>query len=430
LLQKENVGPAGDILMIAVPCRDGLRLGLRVRWFLNCGRSWMARQKNPTALFDVIHSAKKPPKASPSASIPTPKWWGKGKKLPTTPVVESTENVGKQKSWLTRARENGVTPAALPVVPEAVVRQAPEEFSAPVDDLPANDSQADTEILPAVAPTVSTERKPRFIDRFVSRAPKSEPIVEEFAAEPALPQVTDDEPVAEIKPDVRRSREVREPAMRIDSAGGDIRFRLSYAAVIAVGFIFAIALAIAFIAGQRSASSQTAFDDDSLAGKTPTTAPTYGMTMAVGPESPADAADKSAIRPDVLTLPQHPSRPAVTITPDNPPHALLPINKKTRTIGMIYVIVQSYAEKDLAQKACDFMNAQGVECTLVQGPSHWALPDWSSVVGLQPFNKRDPALSDYEKSVRALGTKFTSRIIDQFQPQGYTWRADSDLSQQ
>jgi hypothetical protein len=315
------------------------------------------------------------------------------------------------------------------VVHETAAHNSAEHLAEPVEESPAVESPAITETPPAIV----AEPKPRFIDRFVNRAPRAEPVVEQVAPEPSFPDPVVDEPIApEIKPDVRQSRTVREPAVRLDSAGGDIRFRLSYAAVIAVGFIFVIALAIAFIAGQRSASSQTAFDDDSGAGgkAIPTTLPTDGMTMAVGPVSSTDALEKSPTRPDVLTLPQHPPKPAVTVSLDPQPHPLLPINKKTRTIGMIYVIVQSYAEKDLAQKACDFMNSQGVDCTVVQGPSHWALPDWYSVISLQPFNKRDAQLPEFEKQVRALGVRFTSHVYDQFQPQGYTWRADSDLSQQ
>ncbi len=42
----------------------------------------MARNKRSTALFEVIHTAARPPVASPESSIPTPKWWGRGKAVP------------------------------------------------------------------------------------------------------------------------------------------------------------------------------------------------------------------------------------------------------------------------------------------------------------------------------------------------------------
>jgi hypothetical protein len=53
----------------------------------------MAKNKSSTALFDVIHAAKKPPKSSPSASIPAPRWWGKDKK-PLKPVVAAGGKAG------------------------------------------------------------------------------------------------------------------------------------------------------------------------------------------------------------------------------------------------------------------------------------------------------------------------------------------------
>src|SRR5947209_16340499 len=66
------------------------------------GRSWMAKGKHATALFEVIHTSRRPPKASPSGGIPTPKWWFKSKRrsldalfssrseapAPPAPVVE------------------------------------------------------------------------------------------------------------------------------------------------------------------------------------------------------------------------------------------------------------------------------------------------------------------------------------------------------
>jgi hypothetical protein len=40
----------------------------------------MAKGKHATALFEVIHAARRPPKASPTGGIPTPKWWFKSRK--------------------------------------------------------------------------------------------------------------------------------------------------------------------------------------------------------------------------------------------------------------------------------------------------------------------------------------------------------------
>src|SRR5882724_11537467 len=55
----------------------------------------MAKGKHATALFEVIHSASRPPKASPTGGIGVPRWWFKGRAAkepaPTAPrlVIES-----------------------------------------------------------------------------------------------------------------------------------------------------------------------------------------------------------------------------------------------------------------------------------------------------------------------------------------------------
>jgi hypothetical protein len=460
----------------------------------------MARQKNPTALFDVIHSAKKPPKASPSAAIPTPKWWGKNKTLPKPAASETTENVGKQRSWLTAAKKSGVVlgaaagpsaPApsvyapAVPVAgtPPVSASSAASVVSAPgLEYWPASSGEtvdspisgeldpakaeysshftsSEEEVQTAVVPVpVDTEPKPRFIDRFKNRTSKAAvadvvaphgssveaPVFETAAAESDSAVETT---AAEIKPSraATRSRDEREAFVRVDSAAGDIRFRVSYAGLVAYAFVFLLALAAAFLVGTR-VSSQAMNSDDSMPASTEPAAGSIhsqtnssGLMAAVGPAAAADntGADPDpkaqqqapdSVHPDVLSIPQHPARLVPAASANARAATPLPI-KKTRDIGMIYVVVQSYPEQEQAQKACDFVNAAGIPCTLVQGPANWAPSDWYSVVSLQPFNKHDASLPDFERSVRELGVKFTSRAIDQFQPQAYTWRSDSDLSQ-
>jgi hypothetical protein len=381
----------------------------------------MARQKNPTALFDVIHSAKKPPKASPSASIPTPKWWGKGRNLPKPAAEASSENVGKQKSWLAKAKQNGVAAVVVPVVVEPVAQQPAVEYSSPV----ADELQTVESVTTEATPSAPSEPKPRFIDRFVHR-PAVEPVEQETVAEPIssepVPVLTEAKPAKRIS----RSSDDRDPVMKVDSAAGDIRFRISFAGVVAIGFVFLLLLAIAFVAGKQS----SAVDEQAAAPKESTTAPASGFVMAIGPMvAPSHPVNNAPVKPDVLTIPQHPSRPAVVIGPK--PTSPTPVAvKNDRVIGLLYVIVQSYMDRDQAQNACNYMNDAGVSCTVVEGPSHWAMPDYYSVISLKSFNKHDPELADYEREVKTLGAKFTNRISDQFQPQAYTWREDSDLSQQ
>ena len=138
----------------------------------------MARNKHSTALFDVIHATKKPPRSSPSASIPAPRWWGKDKKPSKPAVADATENVGKQQSWLTAARRNGgVAPLVAPVVSEA---QPVIESREPVPPADVELNQSDAEVAVQSEPAVP---KTRFLDRFKSRAVLAETVVEESAIE-------------------------------------------------------------------------------------------------------------------------------------------------------------------------------------------------------------------------------------------------------
>jgi len=394
----------------------------------------MARNKNSTALFDVIHSAKKPPKASPSASIPTPKWWGKDKKVPKAPAPESTENAGRQQSWLSAAKKSaGFSATTPPVVtpalePETSTSSQPviqpfytEQASVEIESEPL-DTSAEIEIT-NVYPS---QPKPRFIDRFKNRPAKPTPIVEEVIAPPAAvdePSWTES-PEPEIKP--ARQHEPRESAIKLDSTAHEIKFNLSYGGLAAIVFFLIIALVFAFVVGTRSNTQALLDNSSSDMGGAPSTNPTSGMMAAMEPA--AKTSPPATIHPDVLQVLPRSQRPAPTPSAVAPAPTL-PI-KSTRDIGMIYVVVQSYAEQELAQRACDFMNKSGIPCSLVQGPDGWAPRDWYSVIGLQPFAKHDPALPEYERSIKAAGIRFTTKIMDQFQPQGYTWRDTSDLSQQ
>ena len=205
----------------------------------------MARNKNSTALFDVIHSAKKPPKASPSASIPTPKWWGKDKKVPKAPVPESTENAGRQQSWLSAAKRSAGLSAtaptissATPTVTEPVIEPFYTEQASPDSDIEsaALDTSAEIEIT-SISPAVP---KVRFIDRFKNRPTQPDPVIEEVIAPPTPVQEAIQEPEwnqtpePEIKP--QRQRDDRESAIKLDSTAHEIKFNLSYGGLIAILF--------------------------------------------------------------------------------------------------------------------------------------------------------------------------------------------------
>ncbi len=435
----------------------------------------MARGKNATALFEVIHTAKKPPKSSTTVSVPTPKWWAKSKtkRDPVKPTEPAPETAGRQGSWLAAAAKRGVLPTGGRSVQSDPIEDHP--LVAPVeieheDGALHQRSAASNPVAAAVEPQPETQTETpvddsspsqpveRFADRFARKAAAAkqrdaapisqeavpenhvvitkiyDPVIPDASqeqagecSEPELPQPIEPVDSPASLPSARSGlarRSSRDGMVCVDRPAGEVRFRLSYAGLIAFAMIFLIVLVIAFLAGSRSTQSagdipvdsRHSSDTGTTAGKTET-----GLMAAVSPPVTPSAAAPQAVRTDVLSVPRHPSQhPAAA---DSAP-ALVSVSA-TREVGSLYVVIQSYPEEELAQKACDYLNRAGVPCSLVQGLQDWAPRDWYSVVGLQPFAKHDPALPEYERAVTALGQKFSRQTINQFEPQAYTWRADS-----
>ncbi len=129
------------------------------------------------------------------------------------------------------------------------------------------------------------------------------------------------------------------------------------------------------------------------------------------------------------TAPSAAAEPAAPVAPPAPtaaePAAAEPV---ARQVGMMYVVMQSYPDRETARRAADFLVARGVPCDVVHSPSGVALRDWYSAVGLQafPHTAHGPALQTYLQQLTALGPKFSGKVYNQFLPQPYIWRADSD----
>ena len=181
-----------------------------------------------------------------------------------------------------------------------------------------------------------------------------------------------------------------------------------------------LVLVIAFLVGQHSGAGDVSAADGPVAGGrgAPAAAPS-GMMAAVattGPAAPTAApspvAEPAPVAP-VATARPAPAAPAV------PP---------TRQVGMMYIVLQSYPDRETARRAGTFLDRHGVPCTVVPGLNGFALRDWYSVVGLQPIDRsaRGQALQTYLEQLTALGPQFSAKAYNQFQPQPYTWQVNSD----
>ena len=160
----------------------------------------MAKSKNATALFEVIHTAKRPPKASPTGGgVPTPKWWAKGtgkavdaarpepeasaRSLTPADAPEPT-TAGTRKSWLSAVRRPDPHPPAVDHDVEPITDGIGVE--------PAADDEAPKVVITRYYPPDEPERTP----------PEDEPApaeAERFDDEDAPAPVAVTPPPAEAK---------------------------------------------------------------------------------------------------------------------------------------------------------------------------------------------------------------------------------------
>jgi hypothetical protein len=328
----------------------------------------MAKHKNSTALFEVIHSAKKPPKTSPNGGIATPKWWFKSKKLSVDPVAAPPE---------------------------------PRIISQPVE--------------PAVEPP------PRIIERIIEKPVYIDrPVIVEKPA--AVSRFTDDLPAEDWEPAPMRIG--ADQPIRLDKGSREIKFRLSYPGVVAMGFVIVLIIAIAYLAGTRS--PQPSYGDD--VPPTDTTS-AHAKTTATGFLAASQPQSDNSSSTASNTTPQDAPVNVVTPTAPTPPPAAVSPGKVVRQVGLHYIIAQSYPNQETALKACDFLNKAGIGCTVVEGPTGWAVHNWYSVVGVKSFDhvQHNPELDSYEATIESLGVKFSgNNRFNRFEPRAYKWREGAE----
>jgi hypothetical protein len=418
----------------------------------------MARGKNATALFDVIHAAKKPPRSSPVAAMPTPRWWAKDKKPLVPPgAPPAGETAGKQTSWLAAVkksiapvREESSHPPDVDSRAESRSKFEPVESGQPQlreAYEPENESDPMIESAPAVASDRSepatvenmpVETRPAGI-RWMARP---DPVAK---SDVAASETSDETPplVAEVKTkfadrfrdraraaedsEESRGRRAEPPVAAIDRAAGEVSFRFSYLGVIGLAVIVLLAMTLAFILGTRisngRADAKGTRSVPTVAGKQ-TASSGDGSLSAVAPVKP------QPIRPDVIAVghDRPPISPGVIRTPAAP---VKPVPQPTmhagidnpRIPGRMYVVIQNYPDAESAKKVSTILNDAGIDCSVVRNLKTWVPDGWYSVVGYRPF-KSSQETSDYGKTVAALRPNFPGHAANQMQL--YLWRADAE----
>ncbi len=189
-------------------------------------------------------------------------------------------------------------------------------------------------------------------------------------------------------------------AVSVDPDRQQISLRLSYTSALIGGFGIFIALALAVLIGKGLRRNESSGVNDTVEGS----APRPANATSTGTRSPQPSFNDP--------------RPPATFFTDG----------ADRQSGLNYAIIQSYPDKDTAQKAAEFLTKNGIPCTVERNLPNWRLawPDGSVVVGIRGFAKvnNNPALDAYKKSIMDVSLKFTngrSRFAG-FSPTMYLWR--------
>ena len=93
-----------------------------------------------------------------------------------------------------------------------------------------------------------------------------------------------------------------------------------------------------------------------------------------------------------------------------------------RIVNMHYMLIQSYGDEATAKQARDFLQTNGVPCTIERGVKGWRM-DFYQVIGLQGFARlRSQEYIDYKENIKKIGAQFsTPRSYKHFEPQPIKW---------
>jgi hypothetical protein len=349
----------------------------------------MAKSKHSPALFEVVHGKKQLDKRAREGVLRTPNWWFKSRK-----------------------RDLGT--GAIAVVDE------PPAFVDSEDDPTAGRSLSG----PFSAPT----------------RPEPEPLPE--------PVSDPTEPSLELTISPTLPRRAKSPIdIRIDSDRQEVFLRVRYTTAIVSGFALVVLIALAYIVGRhlgRGPSGALAYQrsEDVAEGPIETgvldvrrngapsaNTASLGSGLPLGANRPAAArTGESTATTQGLTgqgagqvapQPPRPAGPAIEPKPGV-------VEGARRTIGLNYVVVQSFPEKEkqMADEAAEYLNRAGIPCTIEKGVVGYTTAGWYCVVGTSGFEKASgPAYTKYLEDIEKVNKMYAGKSrFKRFTPDPVRWR--------
>ena len=164
--------------------------------------------------------------------------------------------------------------------------------------------------------------------------------------------------------------------------------------------------------------------------------PVAGIRRRVHRRTPTIATDARSdghrARLSAVYAPQS-TAPSAAPLRTNDPATVLPSNNgidtnQARSIGLNYILVQSYPNEKLATEARDFLVKSGVPCTVEKGPKDWASdPSWCSVITTAGYaHIHSPEYESAARNITTLGGQFAGKAkFKRFEPHAYKWKQSS-----
>ncbi len=205
---------------------------------------------------------------------------------------------------------------------------------------------------------------------------------------------------------------------------GAFKFILPSSHTVALGLMLAATFGVGFVVGQRfhpvgSPVIAEESTEELLAGAA------NSSVLEVGNDNPLSPVQKEDPTPTAnASLVPSRANPQPTLDGTLPPTTSV-IESSQRTIGLNYVIVQSYPDEADALKAVQILADHHITTTVVKGPPGWAQPTWFSVVGNKGFSRiRGVAEFDlYVAAINKVSAKFAGRSkFKEFTPRAYKWK--------
>lgn len=241
----------------------------------------------------------------------------------------------------------------------------------------------------------------------------------------------------------------------VDPDGQHVTLRLSYTAAAVVAFTIGVTVVLAYLAGKQMRSSASAgplistLTTEQLRGQPPRpsvldvpsrgagstyddgNAPAIGGASASPPGGAGnrnDDDDEPAGDDGTVASPSNvggQSTRAGSAAPqwfEPAPPSTLVVDGAARTIGLNYVVVQSYADEKLAAEAAGVLKNNGIDCTVERGLKGWPAA-WHIVVGTRGFDRiSSPEFKDYIRKIQAVSKIFAPKGgYKAFQPTAKKW---------